>query len=231
VLWDQLSNVTVRGNTFTGQSNAGTHGGNGTSSNVLIDANTYTDCGSSWCIGVFNANGVTVSNNQFSINPSRPTQNPISLYMNSAGNAVVTGNTVTGGGAPGSFSVQSSFPLNSGVSVSNGTATVNGNHVTNAWLGILLTNLSATGSDNIITHVMAPLGGNTGVAGTTFNRNDFTDYAAEVWNFTAFTSLNAHCNWWGAAGGPSNTSSLPSSVFTPFAITPIAGQTGVSCTP
>jgi len=99
-----------------------------------------------------------------------------------------------------------------------------GNTVTNAYRGLDAgseTPITATHNTMRVTHTAVR--GSAGVA----TENDFEDY---VLPFEAVDAARLQCNWWGSAAGPQNVpADVPSSLFTPWATTPIANAGQPAC--
>ena len=110
-------------------------------------------------------------------------------------------------------------------------ATVSRNAVTNAAKGIEGVNAAVTGSDNAIDLVYTGISGvqDVGAAtGITINRSDITRYIVPLAG-VGLTDLT--CNWWGLATGPLNVAtSIATSIYTAWAVAPIANGAGGGCT-
>lgn len=225
------SGAIVRGNDFDGQSTAIRVL---QSTNVRVESNDFTNCGVDYCVAFFDSPGAQVVGNRLTISYARPTDNPITISAwPSGGDAVITDNEVVGVGSGGSGSRfdPMTYPIHvSGIQVAAASATISRNRVTNARGGINVTPvISATGTDNVFTHVFAPFlaGGSPMTSTVSFTRNDITDYMMPV-EWDGYASADLTCNWWGSVGPP--TGGAPSTAqLSPWATTPIAGNASASC--
>ncbi len=228
--------VLVSGNHFNGQTNAGVSVFG--SPAVRIEGNDFTNCGLGKCMWVQHAAGAQIVANTIVIPYARPTYNTIYVMGSGApGSYTVTDNVIAGVGNGGSGDRNDwlTYPIQvSGIQVDGEAVTISRNRITNAYGGINLTPVnSASGTDNVITHVNAPFlaGGSPATSTATFTRNDITDYVqATLW--AGFASADLRCNWWGSVTGPLHPEWLqPTTLVSPWATQPIANQPAVVCTP
>ena len=202
----------------------------------LIEANTVSDCGFAGCIRVRLTDGVTILNNTVNVASARNVR--WGIVADTGPNLVIQGNVVMGIGTVADPNDPASYAITTaGIGVGlNGvspgtpfTTTVSGNKVTNARAGIEATNASTiSGSDNVIDVVYQGISGVPTLArpSITINRSDITRYVVP---FTGRGLTDLTCNWWGSAAGPLNIPSV-ASVYTPWAVAPIANGAGGSCT-
>jgi hypothetical protein len=214
------ANVVVVNNSFTGQLNAAIHGGNG--GDLLATNNTITNCGTHWCIGMFNS-GVTgrfrFLNNSITIDFSRRTDAVMALHRSEY---EVRGNTITGVGGTRDPSTAATWPITSAVFTNEqASTTISSNRISGAFVGIhIVSGTVATGSDNIVTGVAQGL--RVFLANSvSITRSDFSDYTTAI--ATDAPGGIARCNWWGSAIGPQGANPGVSPVtYLPYATQPIA---------
>jgi hypothetical protein len=218
--WSFTGEVLVEGSTFNGLGNASVHLGGG--ARGLITGNTVTNCGPSWCLGLFEAGESTVSNNTITVDISRATNNAIQSYQTQA---TIIGNTIVATGGTMDPNSRPSWAIrNAGIDASWATGVrIDNNRVSGAWHGISTWNASGSGTGNVITTASTAVHAGTERGDTfTFRFNDITGYA-NPFNGAAFTSVNGSltCNWWGSAAGPSNVMNwVPQAVYSPWATAP-----------
>jgi hypothetical protein len=230
--------IAITNNTFSGQVNNGvSQSTTAAAGSWTISGNSFTDCADPNCM--FLPWPTTVTNNTFTIRIERPLNSVINAGQDALAQTgyVFTDNTFIGvGNAAGSRSSSTTYPIRSwAISLANATADMSRNRITNAFQGLGgRSGASITGSDNVVKTTSAPFGssGTVGPTSFTLSWNDFSDYVFSVSSVTSIGTVNARCNWWGAATGPTSVpAGFSASSYTPFATAPVAGQSHSGCTP
>ena len=223
------SNVVISNNTFSNHLNAAIHSGNG--GGVTANNNTITNCGPKWCIGIFNAAGqagtFTFTNNSITTDIGHPVINGIQA---DGASYVMDGNTITGVGGTRVPGDASTWPIQySGIDVGGSAAAqLTRNVIVGAYNGVGLETASGTVTDNTIHDVGSVL--NLYNTATSVTRNDFSNYASAFQSVSGSPNSVATCNWWGSTAGPTGVSAvIAPSLYTPWAMTSIAKQSGVTC--
>lgn len=193
-------------------------GGNGTAVDNVVQGNIITSptAANNQAIFIGQASGTLVSGN--TITGARTAG--ISMNM-IAVNTTVANNTISGVGAIGIHTGQ-------GTSATPGSGTiVEENAISNIATGVRVDN-AANVRRNIVTGAttagISIAAENT--VGTLINRNSIAGNTAGLVSLT-ITPVNATCNWWGAANGPSGAGSGSGSsvsanaVFVPFLTTTV----------
>lgn len=227
----------VMNSTFSGQSFSGIQYQTNVSGRV--EGNTLSACGLNGCIRAVNigTGHVEIVSNMMTVEADRDVLWGIAA---DGGSHLIEANTVTGVGADETgFGVE-----RAGIRVGRvaliappalppiGNATVTHNTVTNAVKGLDARDALITGTDNVINAVSTGIFGadlfGEDLTSVTINNSDITNYVVPL-DGDGLTNLT--CNWWGSAAGPQNVpGGVPTSVYTPWAVAPIANGAGGSCT-
>jgi hypothetical protein len=178
----------------------------GAVANVLIDANTFSgnaNAGVGLSSSSLVASNIEIANNTFDANGR-------SVYALSATSISIHDNTFSNATVPGDGGTSiaiGSFGLVTGMSV----------------VGNDLLNGPAYGI-----RVVDAIGANTGIEA---HLNNITGFATAGLVNEGATTVNAQCNWWGAASGPTNPANpggtgdavVGLAVFTPWLLAPAPG--------
>jgi hypothetical protein len=187
--------------------------------NATVELNTLHSCGVI-CYKILDGSTATIRNETVTTPAGHGTQ----WILLAAEDAPASGpntvvfedNVVTGAGAEVAASLSA-----------EAVGTLAGNTFTALASGIELHGgASLTGRDNIF-----------GLSGTAisifdgfadFRFNDLTGQATDIGSAGDGTSILT-CNWWDDAAGPQEVAGAPSSMFTPWALAPIAGTGASDC--
>ncbi len=226
------ADVTVLGNDFTETRTglAATHrvvfvlgGGTG-----RIEDNDFFGCGGGQCVFGFGGAGLEVVNNRLAIDGTHETG--MAIDGQGAGTTLlVTDNTITGVGVGSS----GYGTLHCAIEVEDGAVlTAHRNTLTNVHIGICGFNggVVADAQDNLVDNAEFGVGVYGG-SQVTANFNDFTNMVNAGIDLPdsdpALSDLT--CNWWGSATGPLNPGTLPTTLFTPWALAPVANTGASGC--
>jgi hypothetical protein len=235
--------VSVRSSTATITGNTFTHIGGQTGlehpfvsnviawvgANVTVDNNIHTACG--WaCYKILDGSTAVIRQETVSVSPGHGT-GPVLLGGRddaASGNNIITfeDNVVTGTGAfdPGD---PASYPAGEGISVWWSDVTANRNTFTAVARGVSVhTDATLTGEDNVFDQTFfAASFGDNGTAN--FRFNDFTNHVNPL---EGGNGSDLTCNWWGDTSGPVGVDpAIPSTVYLPWALLPVAGTGATSC--
>jgi hypothetical protein len=223
----------------------------GTGATGRVEASFFTSCEQLGCIRVNGRGGVSISKNTFRKDAGTPPGMGVEIDVprNLAQlPTVVENNDFIGSPASGSPLNPRSWSMISAVDFSSSapgttpsSTVVRGNRITDA--GFALAFRSANGSvfeayDNAITNSFEGVRRNSAVAPNGIAHNDGTlvfrrnDVVGATQSFSDFGAgpLDLTCNWWGSTAGPFNMVFHGSaSVYTPWAMAPIANRSTVSC--
>jgi hypothetical protein len=219
---------------FVGGGVSYSHGNSATTQSFgRIEDNVFTNCGSSGCIRVLTAGGVTVARNRLEAQDQSVTLGAITLqataaYPNAAP-IIIEDNVIVSRRTGAAESTAAGWMFQSGIYVSDPnlrTSIIRRNHVTDAYSAVTSTG-SLTATDNWFSGGFYALRQTT-LRDVTFQRNDAVGLLGSFTVPTAGTSVQ--CNWWGSAAGPTAPPASSQGLYTPWATEPIAG-TSVACTP
>lgn len=238
--------VAVLGSTFREQTDfsvvAGFHGA------LRVEGNTIENCGWLVCVGTDRLAEAQVRDNRVTVRRDRPLFNPARGHGSdvlgiAARAAVIENNTIVGeagASTPSGYSI-SRNAIQVGLEGHRTAASVTSNRISNARGGIWLGNADVTGSDNVIRRVQTAFGGFASgppPAGSTnrvaLRRNDVVEFGSALdpdQGLLAFSAADFSCNWWGSADGPhiEPGAAWPPTVYSPWAMEPIANRPAVEC--
>lgn len=148
----------------------------------------------------------------------------------------VLNNVITGQGNISDPMDPGTYPFSAGVAVQTADVTeYSGNTVTGAAYGLISTNAAVvhSGRDNLFqnghTGVVTFGVRGPGLGRVTLGFSDFTQYVASFQSHGDDQSI-LQCNYWGSAAGPNAVPDwIPTGLYAPWAIAPIAGTGASSC--
>ena len=233
--------VNVRNSTFEGvdrgviysfPASAPATGGTGRAEN-----NHFTKCGLFGCIRILGRGGVTVAGNTLDLSTGTDIRQAIAISPGANTPQlpiILEDNEIIGGPRPSAATDFNAWPLRRGIQIQTNvlnqpsTVTVRRNRISNTGIGLDILGGNASNvqaSDNVITNNFQAVSRN-GNSAITFQRNNVLETIRYFGDFNSTASRDYKCNWWGSPTGPVNPNGAPpASIYTPWALQPIAGTT------
>ncbi len=201
--------------------------------------NQFTNC---WrdCFLIVSGANVVIANNTMTITAGNTADDGIEVAAGASpqprATVAVLNNTIIAEGAISDPLNVATYPLNTGLELLNTDVTAfSGNTIIGAGYGIVSVSGSVVhdGRDNVFQSIhtgVATFGvRGPGTGRVTISFSDFTQYVSALQGHAGELSL-LQCNYWGTTTGPSPApAGIPSSVYTPWAVVPIAGTGATGC--
>ena len=235
----------IRNNTFLNQNQGGRGVELGAGVWATVTGNEFSGCHSCIHAGESDrtAGGFLIESN--TITAHYDEIGPGYVAIHAAGQTpYVRRNTVTGVGGPQDPSDGANWPFNIAIKIDGAqNATITENHVSGAWDAYHFTGNvgTTTASDNTATDVAFAIAIQSPTTGAIdFQSSDFTGYAQPIGLDMAgpdgdalesgALTLDLTCNWWGSETGPAPIDqSIPSTIYSPWARSQVAGTGTTSC--
>jgi hypothetical protein len=200
-----------------------------------VTDNVFRNCGSTVCARSF-AGNLVFARNRIEVNSSfsrasavefrRLTPLPAVVLPIVIEDNVIVGATIGGvATAPTSWGAQRGFWVQDAASAVTNIVRRNQVDSVHTFLDVFSTSRVSAHDNLFTTGVLAVR--SSGIA--TVNRNDFVGLLGSIAAPLA-AGADLTCNWWGSVAGPvAPPGTIAASVYTPFALTPIANQPSVVC--